>query len=389
MKKAKILIFLFLALLLILPISASAFTAKSGDVVYVEKDETVDGNFFAVGSNITVDGRVTGDVICAGQSININGAVEGDVICGAQTINISGPVNGSVRAAGNTVNINSAVARNVMVFGASIIVGSNGAIGWDMLTAGAVGEIRGKIGRGLTGILASAIISGEIAGDVKLQIDDRIKQEKKGVSVNNESKLNITDMAIIGGNVFYTANNDAKIAEGAIITGETIKNVPEIRAGVKNNFKALWGIFGLYSIFAALVIGLVLVSLWRDEIKKMTDNMTKKTGASIGWGIVIMFLTPLIALTLLLTLIGIPLAGLLMLFWIIGLMISKIIVGILIGRSLLEKFWKSQKDSLIWAMIIGIIITQIIFSIPLIGWLLCLVAIWWGLGGIYLFFKKS
>lgn len=388
MKKAKILIFSFLALLLILPISVSAFTAKSGDIVYVGKDETVDGNLFAAGSSITVDGKVTGDVICAGQTININGTVEGDVICAGQTIGINGPVNGNVRAAGNTININSAVARNVMAFGAAIIVGSEGSVGWDMLTGGATGEIRGKIGRGLSGGLASAVISGEIGGDVNLQIDDRIQKEKRGIGVSEKSKLNITDTAIIGGNVSYTAANEASVAEGASIAGEITKNAPKIRKDIDNNFKALWGLFGLYSIFSALVIGLVLISLWRDEIKKMTDKMMDKTGASIGWGIVIMILTPILAILLLITLIGIPLAFLLMLFWIIALCLSKIIVGILIGRRLLEKFWKNQKDSMIWAMIIGIVIVEIIFSIPLIGWLLCLVAMWWGLGGIYLFFRK-
>jgi cytoskeletal protein CcmA (bactofilin family) len=403
-KTSKILIFSFLAplkkfrktffllgfaLLLILPMSVSAFSSKTGDIVYVGKDEVVEGNLYAAGSSITVDGKVMGDVICAGQTININGTVEGDVICAAGTININGPINGSVRAAGDTININSAVARNVMAFGATIIIGSNGSVGWDMLTAGAVGEIRGKIGRDLHGALASAVISGEVAGNVKLQIDDRIQKEKRGIIINEKSRLNITDTAKIGGAVSYTAANDANISANASIGGEITKNTPKARGDAKKDFKALWGIFGLYSIFSALVIGLVLISLWRDEIKKITDKMIEKTGASIGWGIIVMLLTPIIAILLLITLIGIPLAGLLMLFWLIALCLSKIIVGILIGRQLLEKFWKKQKDSMIWAMIIGIIITQIIFSIPLVGWLLCLAAAWWGLGGIYLFFKKG
>lgn len=388
-KFRKIFFLLGFALLLILPVSASAFATKTGDIIYVGKDEVVEGNFYAAGSSITVDGKVTGDVICAGQTININGTVEGDVICAGQTIGINGPVNGNVRAAGNTININSAVGKNVMAFGAAVIVGANGSVGWDMLLAGAVGEIRGKIGRDLHGALASAVISGEVAGNVKLQIDDRIQKEKKGISVNNESKLSITDTAKIGGVVSYTAANDANIAAGAFIAGKITKSEPKIRNGAKNDFKALWGLFGLYSIFSALVIGLVLISLWRDEIKKITDKMMEKTGPSIGWGIIVMLLTPIIAVLLLVTLIGIPLAGLLMLFWLIALWLSKIIVGIMVGRQLLEKLWKDKKDSMIWAMIIGIVITQIIFSIPLIGWPLCLMAAWWGLGGIYLFFKKG
>lgn len=383
MKKSRIIIFSLFAFLLVIPMAVSAYSVKTDDIIYVGKDEVVEGNLYAAGSSITVDGTVTGDVICGAQTVSINGKVEGDVICGAQTININGPVNGNVRVAGNTININSDVARNVMAFGASIIVSNNASIGWGMLTAGATGEIRGSIGRNLHGALASAVIAGEIGGDVKLQIDDRAKKDKK-----DSSNLNIADSAIIGGGVSYTAANEAKVASGASIVGEVTHNLPKIKTS-KEDLRALWGIAKIYSIFSALIIGLVIISLWRDEVKKMIDLMLKKTGSSIGWGAVIMFLTPIIAILLLITLIGIPLAGLLMLAWIIALWTSKIFVGILIGRNILEKIWTKQKNSMMWAMIIGITVTQIIFSVPIIGWLLALVATWWGLGGLFLCIKKS
>ena len=383
MKKSRLIIFSFFALLLVVPMTVSAYSVKTDDIIYVGEDEVIEGNLYAAGSSITVDGTVTGDIICGAQTVNINGTIEGDVICAAQTININGPINGNVRAAGNTVNINSTVARNVMAVGASIIVGNNAVIGWGMLTAGATAEIRGKIGRNLHGALASAVITGEIGGDVKLQIDDHAKKDKK-----DASNLKISDSAIIGGGVFYTAANEAKIASGASIIGDLTHNLPKIKTS-KNNLKALWGMLKIYSLFSSLVLGLVIIYLWRDETKKIVDSMLKKTDVSIGWGAVVMFLTPIIATLLLITLIGIPLAGILILVWIIALCVSKIFVGILVGRVILEKIWTKQKDSMMWAMTIGIAATQILFSVPIIGWLLALVAAWWGLGGLFLYTKKS
>lgn len=379
MKKTKFLIISFFAFLLIIPFTAQAFEIKSDDFIFIAEDEIIDGNLYAAGTSISVDGTVTGDVICAGQTININGTVEGDVICAGQSLNINGTVNGNARMAGNAININGTVARNVMAFGATINLGKDGQVGWDMLIAGATGEIRGKVGRDLYGGAASVVIAGEIGKDVRLETNN--KDATKG-------GLTIVKGATIGGNVIYKDKNEASIAEGASIVGEITHNMPKIKKA-KKDIARVWAWGRLYSIFSALVIGLVLVSLWREQINKLTDKMLDKAGASIGWGVVVMFITPIIFIILLITLIGIPLAFLLIGAWAIALFISKILVGILVGRSILDKFWKKQKDSLIWAMIIGIIITYMIYSLPLVGWLFCLVAIWWGLGGIWLYFRKA
>ena len=376
MTKTRLLLIICFAFLLIIPISAKAFAVKTGDSIYIAKDQTIEGNLYAAGANITVDGAITGDVICAGQTININGIVEGDVICAGQSVNIDGAVNGSVRVAGNSININGQVAHNAMVFGAAINLGTEASVGWDMLIGAATGEIRGKVGRDLYGGVASATIAGEIGKDVRLKIDNQ-KSDKSG--------LTIIDGATIGGNIIYTDKAEASIAKNVVIAGEITHNLPKVR---KDKTITSWGWGRLYSIFSALVIGLVLISLWHKQIKKLTDKMLNKVGPSIGWGVIVMFLTPIIAILLLITLIGIPLAFILIGVWLIALCVSKILVGILVGRNIAAKIWSKQKDSLIFAMVIGIIITWIIFSIPVIGWLFCLVAMWWGLGGIWMYFKK-
>ena len=377
MTKTRLLLILCFMLFLTIPVSAKAFIVKTGDSIYIAKDQTIEGNLYAAGANITVDGTVTGDVICAGQTVNINGIVEGDVICAGQSVNINGPINGSVRVAGNSININSQVSHNAMAFGAAVNLGTEASVGWDMLIGAATGEIRGKVGRDLYGGVASAVIAGEIGKDVRLKIDNQ-KSDKSG--------LIIIDGATIGGNIIYTDKAEASIANNAAIAGEITHNLPKIR---KEKTITVWAWGRLYSIFSALVVGLVLISLWHNQIKKLTDKMLDKVGPSIGWGVIVMFLTPIIAIVLLITLIGAPLAFILIGVWLIALFISKILVGILVGRNLLEKFWKKQKNSLIFAMVIGIIISWIIFSIPVIGWLICLVAMWWGLGGIWLYFKKT
>ncbi|MCK4554334.1 polymer-forming cytoskeletal protein, partial [Candidatus Parcubacteria bacterium] len=259
MTKTRLFIIICFTLLLIIPISAKAFAVKTGDSIYVAKDQIIEGNLYAAGLSITVDGTVTGDVICAGQTVNINGTVEGDVICAGQSVNINGAVNGSVRVAGNSININGQIARNVMAFGAAVNLGAEASVGWDMLIGAATGEIRGKVGRDLYGGVAGATIAGEIGKDVRLKIDNQ-KADKGG--------LMIMDEAIIGGNIIYTDKAEAFIASGAVIAGEITHNLPKVR---KEKTITAWGWGRLYSIFSALVVGLVLISLWHKQIKKLTD----------------------------------------------------------------------------------------------------------------------
>lgn len=379
MKKA--IIILALAIMLT-PLTVSAYSIKTDNSVYVPKTETIEGNLYAAGANLTIEGKVTGDVICAGQSINISGDVAGDVICAGQSINISGNVGGSMRAAGNSINLSGKISRNVMAFGASILSAASSTVGWDMLAVGGFAQIAGNVGRDLYGSLGQATLSGQIGKNVNLYFG---RQNKNA----NHPALTVAGTAVINGDVKYTASQDAAIDAKAVIKGKVTHNLPTMAAKKSGLANLAWWWGRLISLFSALVIGLVLISFWREPVIKITDLMLNKVSPSLGWGILALLLTPIIAIILLITIIGIPLSLILMALWLIALYLSKILVGILVGRSLLNNLWPKQKDSLILGMIIGVIIAYLIFALPFIGWIMSLLAILWGLGGIMLVFRKQ
>jgi len=366
--------------IIFLPFTASAYSVKSGDSIYVAKDEVIEGNLYAAGSTLNIDGKVTGDVFCAGQSININGEVAGDVFCAGQSININGKIGGSLRVAGNAINLNGQVARNGITIGATITTAASSTIGWDLLILGGIFELRGNIGRDLYGNAGKVSLAGQIGKNLDLNF---------GAKNNNDKPLTIAGTAKINGDLKYKSDKDAVIDAGAAIKGEVIHNYPAAPAVRKSNLADLgwwWG--KLISIFSAWVLGLVLISFWREQIIKITDLMLAKIGPSLGWGILALLLTPIIVIILLITIIGLPLAFISLALWLIAIYASKILVGILVGRSLLNNYWPSKKDSLILAMIIGIIIAWLIFALPFVGGLISLLAILWGLGGIMLALKK-
>jgi hypothetical protein len=385
MKKLRFLVPLCFALLLIAPFCAKAYEVKTANSVYIGKDEVITGNLYTAGSNITIDGKVNGDVFCGAQTVIINGAVAGDIFCAAQAININGEVGGSVRAAGSSLNINGKIGHNVMAAGASVILSKDAQVGWDMLIGGAVVDIRGKIKGDLHGGAANVNIAGEVAKNVKLWLNRNPKIQNNGINFDSNNGLIIAKDAVIGGNLIYTDTLDAKIDTGAKIKGEVSHNLP--KPVEKKQMAAFWAWGKIIGFFAALVIGLVLISIGKRQILDLCKIMAEKIWPSIGWGAVVLFIGPILVIILLITIIGIPLALISFTFWLVAIYIAKILTGIFIGQQFLNKVMPKQKDSLIWAMIIGIFILYLIMSIPIIGGFISFLAVLWGLGGIFIYLK--
>ncbi len=363
-------IILFLALVF-LPIGAAkAMDTKTGDSIYIAKDEIVSGNLYAAGNTITVDGNINGDLIAAAQTININGRIEGDIIVAAQNININGEVGGNVRVAGTAITLNNSVARNVTIFGANVVLGNNSNVGWDVFAMGSVLEARGNINGGLSGNAGKALISGKIGKDINLTL---------GKNNANESLI-IAPETIIGGNLIYTAKNPAQISDKINIGGKIEQKIPQTK---DVNWLAVWSLAKTYSIFSTLVVGLVLIFLGKKAIPKTINKIKEKSFHALVPGLIIMFILPPLALLLAFTLIGIPLALIVLIWWFIALYVSKIFTAVFVGQLIFKKLIKKDDEQLIWSLIIGVFVCWLLFAIPFVGWIISLIAIWLGLGGFW------
>lgn len=369
-KIVRVLLVLFFILL---PLSSlKAADTKTGNSVYVAKDEIISGNLYAAGETITIDGTVSGDLIAVAQTITVNGRVEGDIIAGGQDIVVNGAVGGNVRIAGNSLTINGTVTRNVNTFGAKIVFGPDSRIGWDIYLAAANAEIRGTIDGSVSGQAGQVLVAGKIGKNLNLKLtNDGSSQE-----------LIITSEAIINGDVSYTAKNAANISEKADIAGKVQQKTLETK---ETDSLILWLWKELFAVFSALAAGLVLIYIGKNITTKIINKMAETPTKMLLPGLIIMFILPPLALVLIFTLIGIPLALMVSAWWITMTYIAKIFTAILVGQFILKKMTKKENESLLWPLILGVIISWLLFATPVIGWIISLVAIWFGLGGIWFY----
>jgi len=375
MKSKIIKIVLILAILIIPSEVLLAAETKSGDSVYIAKDEIVVGNLYAAGQTITVDGLVSGDIIAVAQTIKINGRVEGDIIVIAQDLVINGEVGGNVRIAGSSLALNGTVARNVNAFGSNIAIGPNARIGWDVLWFGMTTEMRGVIDGGLSGYTDRVLIAGKIGKDVKLNLS-------KG---NQSQEIIITPEAIINGDLIYTSNNVAQISDKASLAGKIQQVAPETKNA---NWLWLWLWGQTFAIFAALSVGLVLIYVTRNITSHILTNLEEKPLKAFIPGLILTFVLPPIALVLAITVIGLPLALIIMAWWLVAIYLAKVFTALVIGRLLIRKIIKKEW-SLFVSLVLGIFICWLLFAIPVVGWILSLIAIWFGLGGIWFYVSNQ
>lgn len=344
---------------------------RTGNDVTVAKGQSVNASLFATGSTIDIAGNVYGDVYCAGQDISITGDVTGDVICAGQTVHISGTVGGSVRVFGQTVTLSGTTERGLSAVGQDVALDSAGTVKDDASLAGQSLSVNGAVGRDLAAGGNSLTINGTVARDVLATVTD----------------LSLGGNAQIGGDLAYTSHNELSRAGGAVVAGTTSRAEPSVGQNMGGNFSTLLGgsfLFALYMFIAFLVVALVLVLLLPQLVHDAAGVAVRSPWKALLVGILASFVVPAIIGALMFTLIGIPLALLMLLGWIVIVCLSVPFTAYYLGVMLIGK----NPVSPIWTMLLGMAIILVLYLIPIVGLIVWLLATWFGLGIILLQYSR-
>jgi hypothetical protein len=355
-------VFLLLISSFIYPQAASAHFSTSGMNVDIPNSKVVNGTSYISGSTVNINGTYTGDIFCAGQTVTIDANVTGDILCAGQSVIIDGTVTGNIRVAAQTLVINATVSKNVSIASQSATI--SGTTSGDVSALAQSVTIKGNVGGEVYGAVRSFTLNGKVA---------------KGVDVHVQNAT-LGGNSMIGGNFKYAAPQRATMASGAIIKGQTLFSMQSTNKNNSSMFSAFSLIYWPLSLF---VIGLVLILLCRKHSYEIGQKVLERPWLCLGVGLIPLFLLPIVAFVILFTLIGIPLSLLMFMVWIIALMLSTIAVSYAIGLRILQPAVENLGMSIL-ALLLGMVITTVLFNIPFIGWLFSLLAVIIGLGALSL-----
>ena len=358
-------------LLLFSATTVLAFDTRSGDTVYIPDGEVINDDLYTGANIITIDGAVKGDIWAAARTISINGLVTNSVMALAQTISISGDIGHAVRVVGETININGNIAGDLFVAGNKINIADNVHIKGDLLLGGGVIHVNGIVDGDIKGGGGEIIIGAKVGGDINLEVNE----------------LTILSTADIKGNLTYIGEDRAIVQTGAQINGITTHKLPEAKEDQSETFflSLLSRIeVKLIGFLMALLAGLLIILIAPKRLAYIAESIGAKPGPSVGWGALLLFVTPIAAIVICITIIGLPVGLIALALWGIAIYLAQIPVGLFLGQWIISHFRdiEDNRGIMIGALATGLIILKLLSLIPYLGFIIGLTVILFGLGSV-------
>jgi len=345
----------------------SAPAAHAGEVVHgkpnytLPSGQTVNTDLFVFGDFDRIDGTVNGDVFAWGNEVQINGHVTGDVFAFSRELTVNGTVDGNIRNYTQTLNINGTVGKNVLAGCQDFEVNPKAQIGGSITLGSANAMISGTVGRDIMAAVDAATINGPVAGSIKIHGD----------------RLHIGSKADVHGPFTYKGIHKAIVDPGATLSSPLVftqsKQGPNYAS-----WKYYWHRIEFWA--AAFLFGLVFLLL-APRFFASGLHSSKRYLPSFGFGILFLIATPIVAILISITFVGLALGITTLLLWLIAVYAAQTFVGSWIGEALLGP--AAGTGSLIGRLALGLAILHGLEMIPYhVGIIIHFIILCWGLGAI-------
>ncbi len=335
--------------------------------------QVVQGDYFAFGPHVEISGIVNGDLYAAGGEVLVDGVVNGDVIVAGAKVILSGRVAQDARIAGAQVTITGTIGRNATIGGADVHLTETAQVRENLLAGGGNVQIAGHIGRDARIGAGKVTISNEIERDLAVAAES----------------VRLTSKATVGGKLRYWSETAPSIDEEATVRG-TITHRPLPEGWTIE--RARRGIVGIrvmaavVSFISTLILGLVLLRVYPLFTRRVTATIRERPGSSLGWGTVALVATPIVAVSFLVTLFALPIGVILLALYVPMVYLARIYAITCLGEFLLRRQFDSSSHA--GTFVAGLILYSILSLIPVVGTLLTVLTILFGLGALLMTKKE-
>ncbi len=364
---------LILSMLVVLA-AAPAGAQEAGETLVLSGRFARD--LYLAGGRVDFPGEAEADVVVAARALSVAGTIRGDLLAVASRLLVAGRVGDDARAAAQVVGLDGEVGDGLLAAGEVIRLGTASRVGGSAWLAGRRVDVAGQVGRDLRAAAVRVRISGAIAGDVVLAARD----------------IELLPGARIAGTLTYWSSQEARVAPGAQVGGRIVRRNPEYLDRAGRVLTVLDVITRVVFVVNLFVAGVVLFLLFPRLTVSAALTVGRRPWASFGAGLAVLALTPLAVLSLMLTVIGIPLA--LSLLW---LYVGALLLGFLTAafyladvalRPVARTRWPSR-GARIAALALVVLVLALVRFVPIIGPLVVLLALVFGVGAWTLRLTRS
>lgn len=311
----------------------------------------VSGDFYAVGGQVTIDHPVAGEVFAAGGRVTVSAAVDDDLHVIGGDVTVAAPLRADAAIAAGTI----AIAKDAHIDGKVALAGGNV-------------EIAGTLERGGRILADRLVISGRVGGGLRIIA----------------SRIEIAAGARIEGPIQFTSRRAPIIAPGAQVQGPVTampSRAPEKTAEVRRTGE--WVVPLFYAgLWAA---GILLLLVFPGFTVAAQDRVRASPLQSLAIGTGLVFALPVVALLLVATVVGIPVAfALIALYGVLllaGFLTALFFVAERIGR-LLRGGRAPGTGWRIALLLAALVLLALVARLPVAGGLVALLVLVFGVGAL-------
>ena len=263
-------------------------------------------------------------------------------------VDVDQPVEGNLYVAGGNVSVNAPVSGNARIAGGDVTVKAN--IGGKLAVAGGNVNIDGPVAGNVT-------VSG---GTLELGPNARIagKLDFRGGHLEQDPA------AQVNGGVTRTHH-----ARHHIDTGP---------------FKGSWVVRALWTLGLMLLAALIAGAL-PGPARRMQQELRTRPWLAALFGIMALIIIPITAVTVMITIIGIPVGLLAILGYVALLLVGYVATAVLVSGLLLDRYKSEAASRTAWrvgAAVLAMLVISTLAHVPFVGGFLALVALVMGVGAI-------
>ena len=316
---------------------------RSGGQVIVTENETVDGDLYASGGQVRIDGTVNGDLIASGGQIDIAGQVAGDALLGSGSVDISGIIDGDARVGSGQTTVGGTVGEDLVVGSGQVTITSSGQVGEDFIFGTGRTTMDGQVGGNVLGGTGRYVRRGTVGGTEDVTIGrDRVTVGDRLL----DALQRFVAILVIGALLLWLL---PRVVAGS---AETLRRRPWASLGV-----GALGIIGFVVLCVAILVLCILIAIGLGFLQ-MEDLV----------GFTIFGTATLITVVVFLFFVAVAFA-------------AQAIVGLFLGRLGTRGGGAGRR----WgALALGVLVVAILISLPVVGGWIGFVIALFGLGALLL-----
>ena len=310
----------------------------------------VDGDLYLASDDILINAVVRGDLVCAGGEITVEDSIMQDVLMVGGVLKINGYVGDDVRIAGGSVVIFNEVLGDLIIAGGEVKVEKGAIIHGDINLVGGELKMNGTV-FGKANIRGGEVIWNGIAENDLIVKSGSLKINGivKGKAELAAQNINLGNDAQFYKDVEYW-NSEGNLDFGSTLLGGATSFYNDDLSAYESDMNWQYlgvGIFmfWLYRLLVgALMIGLG-IWMFHKFFSRNVEEINRNYFGHLGMGIIYVIGLPLLILLAFMTMVGIPVGFILMMFYGLTLGLGHILASLLIAygwNNFYEKKWNRR-----------------------------------------------